>query len=150
MMDRIMDIEEIHKMWSEDSKIDDLELDKESLKIPQLHSKYMKVLSDENQLLSRMVYGHQALERDKIEYFQGKMCEEDLEERGWEPLSMKIIRGDIPKYVAGDPHVISNLIRISDQKEKVSLLSTIVGNINNRSYMITNAIKWKQFTSGIN
>jgi hypothetical protein len=97
-----------------------------------------------------MMYGHQALERDKIEYFQGKMCEEDLKERGWEPLSMKVIRGDIPKYVAGDPHVISNLVRISDQREKVSLLSTIISSINNRSYIITNAIKWKQFTSGIN
>jgi hypothetical protein len=146
----MIDIDEVHKMWSEDSKIDDLVLDTESLKIPQLHSKYMTVLTEENRLLSRMMYGHQALERDKLEYYQGKMCQEDLDERGWEPLTLKILKGDIPKYIAGDMHVVSNLIRISDQREIVSLLNTIINTINNRSFMIANAIKWKQFTNGLN
>jgi hypothetical protein len=125
-------------------------LDTESLKIPQLHSKYMTVLTGENRLLSRMMYGHQALEKDKMEYYQGKMCQEDLDERGWEPPTLKVLKGDIPKYVAGDMHVISNLIRISDQREIVSLLNTIINTINNRSFMIANAIKWKQFTNGLN
>ena len=146
----MIDIDEVHKMWSEDSKINDLVLDTESLKIPQLHSKYMTVLTEENRLLSRMMYGHQALERDKLEYYQGKMCQEDLDERGWEPLTLKILKGDVPKYIAGDMHVVSNLIRISDQREIVSLLNTIINTINNRSFMIANAIKWKQFTNGLN
>ena len=146
----MMDIEEVHKLWSEDSNIDEVELDTESLKIPQLHSKYMVFFTEENRLLSRMIYGHQALERDKLEYYQGKMCQEDLDERGWEPLSLKVLKGDIPKYIAGDSHVVTNLVRIADQRELVSLLNTIVTNINNRSFMIANAIKWKQFTSGLN
>ena len=143
-------LEMIHELWDVDSKIDDLELDLESLKIPQLHSKYMKIMNDENRILNRMMFTHKMLEKDKFEYYSGKMCEEDLEERNWQPLTLKILKGDIPKYIEGDPDIIQNLVMIGDQREKVGLLNSIIGSINNRSFQITNAIKWKQFTNGIN
>ena len=143
----LITIEEIHELWSKDANIDDLELDLESLKIPQLHSKYMKILNGENVQLSKMQYSHKALERDKLEYYQGKMCEEDLQERGWQPLALKVLRGDAPKYVEGDKDVIRHLIQIADQKEKVILLRSIVESVNSRSFIINNAIRWKQFTN---
>ena len=148
--ENVFTIEAIHGLWDTDSKIDDLELDLESLKIPQLHSKYMKIMNDENRILNRMVFTHKMLEKDKHEYYSGKMCEEDLEERNWKPLTLKILKGDVPKYVEGDSDVIQNLVMISDQREKVALLNSILGTINNRSFQITNAIKWKQFINGIN
>jgi hypothetical protein len=77
------------------------------------------------------------------------MCQEDLDERGWKPLTLKVLKGDIPRYVDGDPDMIQNLVMIADQREKVTLLTSIVGSVNNRSFTITNAIKWKQFTNGI-
>lgn len=146
----VITLEMIHKLWDVDSKIDDLELDLESLKIPQLHSKYMKLINDENRILNRMTFTHKMLEKDKFEYYSGKMCEEDLEERNWKPLTLKILKGDVAKYIEGDPDIIQNLVMISDQREKVALLNSILGTINNRSFQITNAIKWKQFTNGIN
>ena len=39
-----MTMEEIMEAWSNDSNIDRTELGEESLKIPQLHSKYYKML----------------------------------------------------------------------------------------------------------
>ena len=143
----LITIEEIHELWSKDANIDDLELDLESLKIPQLHSKYMKIMNDENRHLYKMQYTHAALARDKLEYYQGKMCEEDLEERGWEPLTLKVLRADVPKYVEGDKDIIKHLIQIADQREKVMLLNSIVNTINNRSYHITNAINWHKFSN---
>ena len=148
--ENLFTIEAIHGLWDVDSKIDDLELDLESLKIPQLHSKYMKIMNDENRILNRMMFTHKMLEKDKFEYYSGKMCEEDLEERNWKPLTLKILKGDISKYIEGDPDIIQNLVMIGDQREKVGLLSSIIGSVNNRSFQITNAIKWKQFTNGIN
>jgi hypothetical protein len=144
-----MDIEQVHDFWSEDSKIDDLELDIESLKIPQLHSKYMRIMSEENRILSKMLYSHKALERDKLEYYLGKMCPEDLEERGWEPPTLKVLRADAPKYVDGDHDVIRHLIQIANQREMVNLLKSIIDSINSRSFIINNAIRWKQFTNGV-
>ena len=144
-----MDIEEIQSLWSVDSKIDDLELDLESLRIPQLHSKYMNILNAENRVLYRMTQTQKMLERDKLEYYLGKMCEEDLEERGWEPLALKVLRADVPKYIEADKDVVRHLIQIADQKEKVTLLRSIIESVNSRSFIINNAIRWKQFTNGM-
>lgn len=148
--DQVFTMEMIHELWDVDSKIDDLELDLESLKIPQLHSKYMKIMNDENRILNRMMFTHKMLEKDKFEYYSGKMCQEDLDERNWKPLALKILKGDVAKYMDGDPDVVQNLVMIGDQREKVGLLNSIIGSVNNRSFQITNAIKWKQFTNGIN
>ncbi len=148
--DQVFTMEMIHELWDVDSKIDDLELDLESLKIPQLHSKYMKIMNDENRILNRMMFTHKMLEKDKFEYYSGKMCQEDLDERNWQPLALKILKGDVAKYVDGDPNIVQNLVMIGDQREKVGLLSSIIGSVNNRSFTISNAIKWKQFTNGIN
>ena len=143
-----MEIDEIHNLWNADSKIDDLELDQESLKIPQLHSKYMRIITEENSILNKMMYAHKMLERDKFEYYAGKMCDEDLQERGWEPLNLKIMKNDIPRYIEGDKDIIRGLMKISDYREKVALLKSIIDSINSRSFIITNAIKWKKFISG--
>ena len=144
-----MDIEEIQSLWSADSKIDDLELDLESLRIPQLHSKYMNILNAENRVLYRMTQTQKMLEQDKWEYYTGKMCKEDLEERGWEPYDPKVLRADVPKHIEADKDVVRHLIKIADQKEKVTLLRSIIESVNSRSFIINNAIRWKQFTNGM-
>lgn len=143
-----MEIDDIHDLWNVDSKIDDLELDQESLKIPQLHSKYMRIITEENSILNKMMYAHKMLERDKFEYYTGKMCDEDLKERGWEPLNLKIMKNDVPRYIESDKDIIRGLMKISDYREKVALLKSIIDSINSRSFIITNAIKWKKFISG--
>ena len=143
-----MEIDDIHDLWNVDSKIDDLELDQESLKIPQLHSKYMRIITEENSILNKMMYAHKMMERDKFEYYTGKMCDEDLKERGWEPLNLKIMKNDVPRYIEGDKDIIRGLMKISDYREKVALLKSIIDSINSRSFIITNAIKWKKFISG--
>ena len=143
-----MEINEIHDLWSVDCKIDDLELDQESLKIPQLHSKYMRIITEENSILSKLMYAHKMMERDKFEYYTGKMCNEDLQERGWEPLNLKIMKNDVPRYIESDKEIIRHLMKISDYREKVGLLKTIIDSVNSRSFIITNAIKWKKFISG--
>ena len=143
-------IDDIWNMWHDDCPLDELILDTESLNIPKLHSKYSRFLMDENRHLSKMRETHKVLERDKYEYYQGKMCQEDLEDRGWEPLQIKILRTDIPRYLHGDTDVVRHLIQISEQAEKVSLLKSILQEINHRGFRIKSAIDWKKFINGVN
>ena len=44
-----MNIEDIMDMWTQDAKIDDVDLDRESLGVPNLHAKYKDTLSAETQ-----------------------------------------------------------------------------------------------------
>lgn len=145
---QMTDVETIYQMWSDDSKIDDVALDNESLKIPNLHSKYIRLLTDERRQLQRMRETHKILNRDKVDYYSGRMGLEDLEERGWEPLDVRILKSDVPKYVDGDSTVVKHLMQISDQNEKVLLLVSILDNIKWRSQHIKNAIDWRKFLGG--
>jgi len=142
------DINDIYEMWSKDSKIDDVALDEESLKIPNLHSKYVRLLTEERRQLQKMRESHKILNRDKLDYYSGRMSQEDLDERGWEPLDIRILKSDVPKYIDGDSMVVKHLIQIADQNEKVQLLVSIVDNIKWRSQHIKNAIEWRKFLGG--
>ena len=108
----------------------------------------MRIITEENSILSKLMYAHKMMERDKFEYYTGKMCNEDLQERGWEPLNLKIMKNDVPRYIESDKEIIRHLMKISDYREKVGLLKTIIDSVNSRSFIITNAIKWKKFISG--
>ena len=46
-------IDSITEQWIADAKIDDVELDTESLKIPSLHAKYLKLLYQEKLKLKK-------------------------------------------------------------------------------------------------
>ena len=145
-----MKLEDIMGEWEKDSKLDTVELDKESLKIPTLHNKYLKIYTNENLLLKKMNHDFKEMERDKFEYYSGKMCQEDLEERGWDQFDHKLLKQDIPRYLDSDSGLIKMLLRIDYQKEKVETVKSIMTSINGRSFHISNAIKWQQFLNGIN
>ena len=144
-----MRLEDIEAEWSKDCIIDDTELDTEALNIPKLHNKYLKTHNQENLLLKKMNYKYKELERNKYEYYSGKMCQEDLEEQGWEQFDHKLLKQDIPRYLESDPQLIESLMKMDLQKEKVEFLKAILTSINSRNWNINNAIKWRQFINGI-
>ena len=48
-----MKIEQVIEMWQQDAKIDDVELDTESLHVPVLHGKYLKLFYEPNLKLKK-------------------------------------------------------------------------------------------------
>jgi len=143
-------LNEILALWETDSKVDSVELDKESLKIPSLHNKYLKIYSKENLQLKMMNHDFKEMERDKFEYYSGKMSKEDLYDRGWDQFDHKLLKQDIPRYLESDRELIRGLLKIDYQKEKVETVKSIMANINGRSFYINNAITWQKFLNGIN
>ena len=51
-----MNFEEIQKLWTSDCNIDETELSHESIKIPQLHNKYLIFYSNEKLKFKEMKY----------------------------------------------------------------------------------------------
>ena len=144
-----MRFDDIRKMVEKDMVIDDSELDLESLKIPQLHNKYLNLFHDERILLRKLEVERRELIRDKWEYYSGKMSEEELARREWEPFQLKVLKQDLDMYIQSDSDVTKIDDRITLQKEKVDYLASIVKSITGRGWEIKNAIEWRRFTSGI-
>jgi len=140
-----MDIEQLQEQVDKDLKINDTELDLESLKTPQLHNKYMKHLTKFKLMLSRAEGEYNTLKREKWEYYTGKAPAEVYAEK---PFDLKILKTDIDKYLESDEE-------LQKQKQKVDYLNTVVDFldrtirlISNRGFTIKNAIDWRKFTSG--
>ena len=144
-----MRFDDIRKMVEKDMVIDDSELDLESLKIPQLHNKYLNLFHDERILLRKLEVERRELIRDKWEFYSGKMSEEEVTRRGWEPFQLKVLKQDLDMYIQSDSDVTKIDDRITLQKEKVDYLASIVKSISGRGWEIKNAIEWRRFTSGI-
>jgi len=140
-----MTLEELQVQADKDLKINDTELDLESLKTPQLHNQYMKHLTKFKLMLSRAETEYNILKKEKWEYYTGKA---DASVYAEKPFDLKILRTDIDKYLDSD-------IDLQKQKQKVDYLNTTVDfldrtirQIGNRGFTIKNAIDWRKFTSG--
>ena len=143
-----MKFEEIQKLWSADCEIDETELSQESVKIPQLHNKYLILFHDERLRLRTMKFDNSKLLKVKREYYSGRMDETELEAYDWEPFQYKLLKADVQEYIDADDDIIESKKKISLQEEKVEYLESVVKSLSTRGYLIKNAIDWKRFTEG--
>jgi len=143
-----MEFERIKKMAEEDTRIDGIELDIESIKIPQLHNKYLNLLQDEKLVLRKLMSEQSKLYRIKWEYYNGKLDKETLDEYGWEPFQLSILKKDINIYLESDKELSLIRDRVMFQEVKLEFLEEILKELNTRHWKIRNAIEWRKFTSG--
>lgn len=143
-----MKLEDIYEHWNEDSKIKPTELHTESLRTPQLHSKYIQFHNNERKILKKLRLDMKQLYLAKYEYYTGMMDIDDIRERGWEPVQKKILKSDADKYIEADKEVIDLELRIVIAEEKVEALDSILKTLNNRGFAIKNAIDFMKFTHG--
>ena len=143
-----MDFEKIKAMSEKDTQMDGTELDIESIKLPQLHNKYLNILQYEKLVLRKLISDKNKLFRLKWEYYNGKMDKDTLDELGWEPFQLNILKKDIDIYLNSDAELSLTRDRISYQEVKLEFLEEILKELNNRHWKIRNAIEWRKFTSG--
>lgn len=143
-----MKLSEIQQLWSVDSKIDRTELGEESLKIPQLHSKYFNVYSTERLLYKQFEAEYKKLYRLKYEYYMGQLSKDELVEHNWEPYQLKILKSDVPMYIDADNDVSDLKRKIHIQEEKLEFLESIIKSLGNRGFQLKTAVDWIKFTQG--
>ena len=141
-----MTFEELQSLAEKDLKINESELDLESLKTPQLHNKYCKFHSTYINLLKVAEQTLAKIIKDKWEYFTGKA---DPSVYQANPFNLKILRQDVEKYIKADSEVQKLEQKVTYIQEIVNYLDKTIKLISNRSFQIKNAIDWRKFTSGI-
>ena len=75
-----MTLDQIMEEWRVDAPVDSTELGGASLKIPELHSKYLKIYFDERRKLKACEFQSKELSLKKYEYYNCKMSQEELDE----------------------------------------------------------------------
>ena len=143
-----MKLDEIQVMWERDSCIERTELGEESLRIPRLHSKYYNLYSTERSILRKWEGEYKRLYKDKYEYYNGTISEDDLRQNGWTPFSLRILKTDIPTYIDADADVVKARNMIGNQQDKVEFIESIIKSLPARGYQIKAAIDWEKFKMG--
>lgn len=143
-----MDLSEYRKHAEKDLLIDETSLDTESIKTPQIHSKYLNFLTDEKLRLSKCEFNHKVLKKKKWLYYTGKMSQEELHKEGWEPFQLTVLKSDIDRFIESDPDIQELEIKMSYLKTVIDYLDSVIKIINNRQWNIRSAIDWLKFTNG--
>ena len=140
-----MNIDELYNEIERDLKIDDTELDLESIRTPQLHNKYLKLYTTHSLQLKRLQDEYKVLYRVKWEYYTGKASPETYKEK---PFEIKVLKSDIGIYIDADADLQQLSQRVAYTKQITDYLERILREINNRNWNIRNTIEWKKFLHG--
>ena len=140
-----MNIDELYIEVERDIKIDDTELDLESIRTPQLHNKYLKLFTKHSLQYKKLQDDFKVLYRAKWEYYTGKASPKVYEEN---PFELKVLKADIGIYMEADKDLQQLGQRMAYAKQIVEYLERILREINNRNWTIRNTIEWKKFLHG--
>ena len=91
-----MKLSELQNELDRDLKIDDTELDLESIRTPQLHNKYLKHYTKYSLQLRKTKDDYKVLHRQKWEYYTGKADASVYKEK---PFDLKILKADVHIYI---------------------------------------------------
>lgn len=143
-----MTFDELKEAWSKDSKFDQLAIEKEIVKIPEMHEKYLKELTTANSDLHKIEKALDKLTYIKYRYYTGKMDLEEIREYGWEGNQEIILRSDMPMVLAADKDVSALTEKKKEAENKVNYCQSVIKEINNRNWQIRALIDWKKFAAG--
>ena len=97
-----MTLEELQESVNKDFKLDDTELDRESVNIPLLHNKYLIHFNKFNLLRKKADQDHKTLIREKWEYYTGKADPSVYQAK---PFDIKVLKADVHIYMDSDPEL---------------------------------------------
>ena len=101
-------LDELLEMWRTDSIIDRTEPGKALINIPQLHSKYLNILSRHRLLSKESEFKYNKMKKLKWEYYTGKLDKDQLEKYGWEPFPF-VLKSEITTYLESDEDINKHL-----------------------------------------
>ena len=141
-----MDLEKIQAMWEKDSHIDPDNLHDESLKIPQLHSKYYTLYNTITLLREKAREQYSKVRLERYNYYTGKSPAEVYVE---EPFPYKVREKDaIQRHLDADDKMNKIDMKIKYYDVMLKFLEEIIRAVSNRTYQIKNAIEWNKFQAG--
>ncbi len=141
-----MDLDKIQDMWQKDSVIDPDNLHDESLKIPQLHSKYYTLYNTITLLREKAKDQYSKIKLERYNFYTGKAEPEVYVE---EPFPYKVREKDaIQRHLDADDRLSKIDLKVRYYDTILKFLEEIIKNVSNRTYQIKNAIEWHKFQSG--
>lgn len=127
----------------------------ESMRTPELHNKYLRMLYRCKDKLEEVKIEHNQILHD-VEMLYNKQLPDDVYRElarqvpspKW--LDLTMTKAEIQRYVTNNTQYKNSLRRLHLWQHRVEFLTKVVETINNRSFVINNAVKMIRFENGEN
>ena len=140
-----MTLEELQDIVEKKLKINDTELDLEALKTPQLHNEFLKHYNKFKLMKTKASAELATIKLHKWEYYTGKADPMVYQQK---PFNLKILKQDVDKYIEADEDYQKIKQKVDYLEIIVDFLDRTIRQIQNRGFLIKDAIEWRKFTSG--
>ncbi len=145
-----MKLTELQETWKQDCIIDETNLGRAAARTPELHAKYLNLLTSAKLQLRKAESDYLKLRRIKYRYFRGELTREELEQLGWTQYQgVKPIKNEMDEFMQTDEELIQSQDKLEYMRTVVLQLESILKNLHSRTWDIKNAIEWTKFTNGM-
>ena len=142
-----MNLEQLQDQWKEDSVIDTDLYCEESIKIPQLHMRYMEYYNTFSLMKKERESEMKGLIKEKWIYYKGKAPSNIYKDT---PFDLKLTdKKEVEMFISADDDVIKLQLKIDYIDQLLIFLDSILRQLSNRNYQIKNAIDWEKFKAGM-
>jgi hypothetical protein len=144
-----MKLNEIQALWAEDCKVDQTNLGRAAARVPELHAKYLNMLTSARLQYRKAEADYLRLRKLKYRYYRGELSKQELDELGWEQfLSNRPLKNEMEDVMNMDDDIIHFMDKMEYIKTVLYQLEQILKSINSRTWDVKSAIEWYKFTNG--
>ena len=144
-----MNIEELHDLWDVDCALDDNHLDRESVRTPNLHAKYLRHLIQHKMKFAALAVEYDTLRQKKFRYYRGEMGRDELTERSWNQWQgVKPLKNEMDEFLTGDSDLNLLNTKIEYIATMVYMLESVLTQVKSRDWQIRSAVDFKKFVAG--
>lgn len=144
-----MKMQELQDMWAIDCKIDETNLGRAAARVPELHAKYLNILSTVRLQYRKTEAEFLKMKKLKIRYYRGELTHDEYKELGWAPyLLNKPMKNEMDEVLNTDDDIIKYVDKMEYLKTMLLHLEQILKSINSRTWDIKSSIEWYKFTNG--
>lgn len=142
-------IEDVMVEWKTDSVINDAKIDKEILKTPMLHAKYLEYYVYFKAKLAQAEKKHNKMMWVKRKYWRGEMEQAELQKYGWSQWQgLKPSSSELNQLMEMDTDINDLQEIVAGYKTSVAALEYILKQIGGRDWSIKSLIDYNKFLSG--
>jgi len=145
-----MKLTELQEEWKKDSVIDETNLGRAAAKTPQLHAKYLNLLTSARLQQRKAESDYLKLRRVKYRYFRGELTRDELQALSWEQYQgVKPIKNEMDEFLQTDEDLITSQDKLEYLRTVLLQLESILKSLHSRTWDIKNSIEWTKFTNGM-
>lgn len=148
----MIDLEQIHDMWEQDSRINANDLDTTTLDTARLHSKYLRLFDTARLMLKKKEIKLDELKLLKWRYYAGKMTKQEMDDLNWDydPFhgATKPLKTELTQYIDADADISKIKLKIEYIKVAAKALEEIINTLRWRHQAVRNILDFRKFQAG--